>query len=441
MVTVAFRSGNSKGSVVNVETGEIFIGGLVSPHGGFFSGNSFYLLSVSKGIAYSYTCGQEQVQGLKWKSKAITGKRDKLNNLRGLILSENRVYSSILNFEKSHDRWVSPQIVGFDIHSGEQSYLKFLPDLEDFRHPRVFSMIHLSEYIHDDGEKDISIFKFDKEIISPVVYEKNDQHLSVQQPMVASNGTEKIPVIVAAEVNLFYLRGAYFGFGARRQLRKRREFKAIDNLSFTIYEGEVVGLIGRNGSGKSTLGMMIAGSMRPDSGSLRVDGRAQLLSLGVGFKGELSGRDNMFMNGTLLGLTREQIVEHMDDMVSFAELGDFIDEPVRTYSAGMKSRLAFAVATAVEPDILILDEVLSTGDQSFRNKAENRMKSMRGKAKTVVMVSHNTGQLKKLCSRIIWLERGKLMMDGDPKIILGEYNKFSQSPEEWLETNLAQINR
>lgn len=243
------------------------------------------------------------------------------------------------------------------------------------------------------------------------------------------------------QVSLCYYRGAVFAFGKNKHLRQNREYWALKDISFDLYEGETVGLIGRNGSGKSTMGMVISGTLEPDKGKVVTKGRVQLLSLGIGFRKDLTGRDNVFISATLLGMTRKVVTEKMDEIEAFAELGEFIDEPVRTYSAGMRSRLAFAVATAVEPDILILDEVMSTGDLSFRKKAQARMKQMQGKVKTVVMVSHNSNQIKKLCTRVIWLEKGHVLMDGKPKEIVPEYEKFCQNSNKWLERhkNSAQI--
>ena len=246
---------------------------------------------------------------------------------------------------------------------------------------------------------------------------------------------EKVPSVIIEDVCLRYRRTgtALLTFGRNRHLRKTREFLALQNLSLTLYEEETVGLIGRNGSGKSTLSMMISGALPPDGGRITTFGKVHLLALGVGFRPEMTGRDNVFISGTLLGLSRREVAGRMDGIKEFSELGDFFDEPLRTYSSGMRSRLGFAVATAVRPDILILDEVMSTGDAAFRQKADERMKVMREQTKTVIIVSHNAGQMKKICSRVVWLEKGKLIMDGDAKSILAKYNKFCQNPQKWLQ--------
>jgi ABC-type polysaccharide/polyol phosphate transport system ATPase subunit len=178
--------------------------------------------------------------------------------------------------------------------------------------------------------------------------------------------------------------------------------------------------------------MVCGGVLVPDRGKVTVHGRVQLLALGVGFKNELSGRENVFISGSLVGLSKKDIKSHMTDIEAFAELGEFMDEPVRTYSAGMRSRLGFAIATAVKPDILILDEIMATGDKAFQDKAMQRMREMRGLARSVIVVSHNPGQLRKLATRVLWLEKGRTIMLGDPKEVLNAYDNFCKNPEKWL---------
>lgn len=245
----------------------------------------------------------------------------------------------------------------------------------------------------------------------------------------------KVPSIILENVSLNYRRMASFTFLSRnKHLGKTTDFLAVDDLSFTIYENETVGIIGRNGSGKSTVSMIICGALPPDAGKVKVKGKVQLLALGVGFRPELTGRENVVISGTLLGMTRREVASKMEDIEEFAELGEFFDEPLRIYSSGMRSRLGFAVATAVNPDILILDEVMSTGDAAFRNKADQRMQAMRQRTKTVLMVSHSADQVKNLCSRVVWLEKGRLIMDGPAVPILAEYNKFCKNPGKWLDS-------
>lgn len=208
------------------------------------------------------------------------------------------------------------------------------------------------------------------------------------------------------------------------------------DVDLTIYEGETLGVIGRNGSGKSTISMIISGSLKPDSGTVTVNGRVQLLALGIGFRPTMTGRENVMISGCILGLSRREMKAKMKEIEEFAELGDFFDEPVKIYSAGMRSRLGFAVSTAVNPDILILDEVMTTGDAAFRRKANKRMEEMRARTKTVIIVSHNPGQLREQCSRVVWLEKGHLVMDGGAGEVLPVYEEFCRNPGKWrLENN------
>jgi lipopolysaccharide transport system ATP-binding protein len=200
-----------------------------------------------------------------------------------------------------------------------------------------------------------------------------------------------------------------------------REFWAVKNISFEVRRGETVGIIGRNGSGKSTLLQMIAGTLAPTAGESAIKGRvAALLELGAGFNPEYTGRDNVYINGQVLGLSREDIAQRMDDIIKFADIGDFIDQPVKNYSSGMFVRLAFAVIAHVDADILIIDEALSVGDAFFSQKCMRYLKKFMTTG-TVLFVSHDTASVKSLCSRVIWLEHGELMQSGDPKKVCDAY--------------------
>ncbi len=243
------------------------------------------------------------------------------------------------------------------------------------------------------------------------------------------------PSIKLNDVSLCYRRRAVFFLSKNKNLRKEKEFWALRNVSLTIYEGDTIGFIGRNGSGKSTLSRIISGSLKPDNGTIFVIGKVQLLALGIGFRPAMTGRENAIISGTILGLSRKEINEKMGEIESFTELGEFFDEPVKTYSSGMRSRLGFAVSTIVNPDILILDEVMSTGDAAFQRKASERMAEMRERTKTVLIVSHNPGQLRELCSRIIWFEKGRLVMDGLVGEVLPKYEEFCKNPQKWKDNN------
>lgn len=202
------------------------------------------------------------------------------------------------------------------------------------------------------------------------------------------------------------------------------QFIALENINFTVKRGEVVGLVGLNGSGKSTLLKIIAGVMKPTEGSVTINGSvAPLIEVGAGFNANLSGRENIFLNGMLLGYSKKYLEEHTEEIIEFAEIGDFIDTPLKNYSSGMRSRLGFAIATTVRPSILIVDEVLAVGDFKFQQKCHKRIQEMMANDTTVLFVSHNINQVKELCSRCIWLEKGHIIMDGPSEKVCGSYMK------------------
>ncbi|PAM68735.1 ABC transporter ATP-binding protein [Stenotrophomonas maltophilia] len=208
--------------------------------------------------------------------------------------------------------------------------------------------------------------------------------------------------------------------GRRRESSGRR-FSALDDVSFSIRKGETVGIIGRNGSGKSTLLQLLSGTLSPSAGQILVDGRvAPLLELGAGFNPEFTGRENVFFNGSLLGLSEDRLREKYDSIVEFADIGEFIDQPVKTYSSGMFVRLAFAVIAHVEADILVIDEALSVGDAFFVQKCMRFLREFM-KNGTVVFVSHDTAAVINLCDRVIWLSQGKVVADGSPKEVTAKY--------------------
>lgn len=203
-----------------------------------------------------------------------------------------------------------------------------------------------------------------------------------------------------------------------------KSFRALDGVNFHVEKGEVCGIVGRNGAGKSTLMKVIAGVLSPTGGNVEIKGNiAPMLELGAGFDQELSARENIFLNGAILGYSKEFLEEKYQEIVDFSELHEFINNPVRTFSSGMMMRLAFSIATVVEPEILIVDEILSVGDARFAKKSGDRMKELMAGGTTVIMVSHVIEQIRELCDRVIWLERGKIIMDGDPDIVCDEYLK------------------
>lgn len=205
------------------------------------------------------------------------------------------------------------------------------------------------------------------------------------------------------------------------------EFTALNNVSFEVERGEIVGIIGRNGAGKSTLLKVISGIFKPTSGKVVTAGRvAPMLELGSGFDQELSGHDNIFLNGAILGFSEDFLKSKYDEIVAFSELGEFIEMPIKTYSSGMLARLAFSVATMIAPEILIVDEILSVGDAQFQEKSRKRMMELMSGGTTVLFVSHNIAEIRQMCKQAVWLEHGTVHSFGDAKQLCAEYEKQLQ---------------
>lgn len=205
---------------------------------------------------------------------------------------------------------------------------------------------------------------------------------------------------------------------------KHGEFWALKHVSFEVEKGDVLGIIGHNGAGKSTLLKVISGIMKPTKGKVEAKGNiVPMLELGSGFDMELSGRENIFLNGAILGYTEKFLKEKYDEIVEFSELGEFIEVPIRTYSSGMLARLAFSVACVVEPEILIVDEILSVGDADFQEKSRKRMMELMAGGTTVFFVSHNLDQIKEMCNKVLWLEHGNTMMFGATREICEKYEQ------------------
>lgn len=203
---------------------------------------------------------------------------------------------------------------------------------------------------------------------------------------------------------------------------------ALKQISLEVYKGEIVGIIGTNGCGKSTLLRVISGIYPPDTGSCRVRGNISLLAgLGTGFSAHQTGRENAILYGSILGYSEEKISGKLPEIIEFSELGHFIDEPIRTYSAGMKARLGLAVASAIEPDLLLIDEVLGVGDPAFRKKSTDRILGMVNDAGTVIIVSHSFGMLSEVCDRLILIEKGSIIAEGEPNEIIEKYHELKQT--------------
>src|SRR6476619_4729784 len=218
-----------------------------------------------------------------------------------------------------------------------------------------------------------------------------------------------------------------------RDLRASETFPALTDVSFSVPKGSTYGVIGRNGSGKSTALKLVAGITKPTSGSVRVDGRiSALIELGAGFHPEISGRENVFINGIMLGLPKREIQERFDEIVDFAELREFIDAPVKTYSSGMYMRLGFAVAINVNPDVLLVDEVLAVGDEAFTHKCLDKFSEFRRRGKTILLVTHSLGLVERFCDEALWLDGGVAKLQGDPKRVVGAYLTKVEEGEEQL---------
>lgn len=203
-------------------------------------------------------------------------------------------------------------------------------------------------------------------------------------------------------------------------------YEAVRGVSFVVPKGEILGIVGKNGSGKSTMLRAIAGIFSPDSGTIDLKGNSvSLLSIGVGFQPKLTGRENIVLSGMLLGFSEEQVRAKMDEIIEFANLGDFIDMPVKTYSSGMHSKLAFSITAILEADIMLIDEVLSVGDAKFKKKSYNKMKELiSNEDRTVLIVSHSSETLKELCTSVLWLHEGEMKMIGKPEEVLPAYDEF-----------------
>ena len=215
-----------------------------------------------------------------------------------------------------------------------------------------------------------------------------------------------------------------FSGKAKKKNKKDNEFWALKNVSFTVGKGEVVGLIGSNGAGKSTLLKVVSGVMKPTSGKIKVAGViSPMIELGAGFDGNLTAKENIYLNGAILGYSKKFLDSKFDEIVEFSELKDFLEVPVKNFSSGMTAKLAFSIATIVNPEILIVDEILSVGDIKFQEKSKAKMMEMIKGGTTVLYVSHSLQSIKDLCTKVVWLEHGKVVKMGDTKKICDEYYK------------------
>ena len=213
-------------------------------------------------------------------------------------------------------------------------------------------------------------------------------------------------------------------FNKKMRVPKSKPFLALNDINLEIKKGEVVGLIGTNGAGKSTLLKLVSGVMKPTKGKIETFGKiSPMIELGAGFDNDLTARENIYLNGAILGYSEQFINEKFDEIVDFSELRDFLDVPIKNFSSGMTAKLAFSIATVVDPEILIVDEILSVGDIKFQEKSKNKMLEMINGGTTVLFVSHSLEQIKELCSKVVWLDKGKIIDIGDSKEICDKYYK------------------
>jgi ABC-type polysaccharide/polyol phosphate transport system ATPase subunit len=227
------------------------------------------------------------------------------------------------------------------------------------------------------------------------------------------------------------LKSALLSRSLVRDLRPEETFTALNNVTVSVPRGQTLGVIGRNGSGKSTMLKLVAGITKPTSGTVKVSGRiSALIELGAGFHPEISGRENVFINGIMLGLTKREVASRFDEIVEFAEMQEFIDAPVKTYSSGMYMRLGFAVAIHVDPEVLLVDEVLAVGDEGFTHKCLDKFAEFKRRGKTILLVTHSLGLVERFCDEALWLDAGRIKGSGDPKRIVGAYLTDIEQREE-----------
>jgi len=227
------------------------------------------------------------------------------------------------------------------------------------------------------------------------------------------------------------LKSALLSRSLIKNLRPDETFTALNDVSLTVPKGQTLGVIGRNGSGKSTLLKLVAGISKPSTGTVKVQGRiSALIELGAGFHPEISGRENVFINGIMLGLTKREVASRFDEIVEFAEMKEFIDAPVKTYSSGMYMRLGFAVAIHVDPEVLLVDEVLAVGDEGFTHKCLDKFAEFKRRGKTILLVTHSLGMVERFCDEALWLDTGRVKGSGDPKRIVGAYITDVEKREE-----------
>jgi len=450
-----------KGKVVDIQTGETVIEGIDSLYDGVVDGNKLFISSSGSAVALSYhiqvhTDGSYSATPLmEYKAKKTDSKwLDSKFIMRGLIAQHDKLIAAVSAWSQPGDNQLSSRILVFNQSSGQLERDVVLPEIEGLEWQTFYNLCELPSevkaYLPLPKERRI---KLSKAIVNKIETRKlissedtngvgdecealNSEGLRIEPEVNSIAVQEKgnrVPKVSFENVSLSFP-GSKNGF-IRTLLTSvsANNFWALRDVTFNIYEHEVVGIIGRNGSGKSTAVKLIGGVYKADKGIVKVDGKVSVLSLRAGFKPELTGRDNIYLRGAYLGLSREQIDQCINEIIEFSELKSFIDEPVRHYSSGMGARLAFAIGTVLKPELLVIDEALSTGDSAFREKASKQVAQLVENSNAVIIVSHQMNFLKELCSRIIWLDKGEFIMEGEPQNVIETYAIFSHDPDLWLE--------
>lgn len=414
--TLAYSKAPRKGVVLNLSLRQIVLDNLDYPHDGLIFWDCLFINSPERKAleGYPYAGLGTVCPNAKPKKKFSVLRTDETTEhesgyLRGLLIDRETIVCGLSYFSKIKDKNVRPRLLTFEKNRKEPVSESGLPDLEGLRLPCVYSIRPVPEawYLFlEQGRGSSGRISADSLFSLPL------EEISSFDPAIALNN-----------VSLFYRRKVSL-LKAGKGLGRKKRFWALKEISFYVNKGESIGIIGSNGSGKSTLALLIAGVYKPDQGQMEVEGKVDLLVLGTGLKPEMSGQENIYINAAYLGFEKSYIDDHLQEIIDFAELGSFIHEPVRSYSSGMRSRLMFSVAAIMQPDILIIDEVMATGDQAFKKKAENKLSQIIGSSKAVIIISHDNNQIKKMCDRVIWLEAGRIRQIGEPEEVVQAYTDF-----------------
>ncbi|HYD64548.1 ATP-binding cassette domain-containing protein [Azospirillum sp.] len=440
--------GTGRGAVMSWDTGEVLLSDLPMPYGARIHENSFYVSLAEDGVIREYELADGALESVAGATPRLLragisdpDRPDSPRFLRQPVIVGDKIWCPDAHGSRSAEVHCLPHLVQFGRTSGAFERAIFVPTKAPLSPPMLLGLQPVPAAWRDwlppavaprteIGPKSLAkalglsrpaARKRGREPVPTVPGEAAVPPSELSSP---AKGSDRPVVIDFDQVGISYQRLERSGLG--RLLRGRQPFWALRDVSFAIRERETVAVIGRNGSGKSTIAKVIAGVFQADRGAVRVDGRACILTLGTGFKSNLSGYDNIFISGALMGASRREISRKLDEIVSFAELADFIDAPVREYSSGMRSRLAFAIATAMTPDILVLDEALAAGDHAYRERARTRLSRLIEAARCMILISHQMSFVRETCQRVIWLDKGRLIMDGPTEPVIDAYMRFSR---------------